>query len=306
MNADVREVAATAVTANLKAMGLMAAAAVTVSLVTLLVRLAAESGLDPFVIVFFRNLVGVVFLLPIALAAGRATFRTRRLPLHALRGVLQAGAMVGWFWGVSMTSMANVAALGFTAPLFATLLAILVLGERVGLQRWAALLVGFVGTLVILRPGLDVVSPGAVAVVASAFCWGSVMIVLRVLGRSETSLTSTLFAGFFLVPLTLVPALVVWAWPSPDQLLLLVGVGVVASLGQLCVAEAFKAGEAAAILPVDFTKLLWGTLIGFLVFAEVPDLATLAGGTLVFGAVVYVAYRERVTRRAALAPLVAQ
>jgi drug/metabolite transporter (DMT)-like permease len=282
--------------ANLQAMGFMALAALGVALVTLLVRLAAADGLHPFVVAFFRNLVGLAVLLPIAWRAGNHSFHTARLPLHALRGVLQAFAMLGWFYGLTLTSMATVAALGFTAPLFATLLAIVLLREQVGWRRWAGLVAGFVGTLVILRPGADVVSAGALFVVGSAFCWGSVMIVLRLLGRTETSLTSTVYAGFFLVPFTFVPALFVWRWPTPSELLLLLIVGVVASGVQLCVAEAFKRGEATAVLPVDFTKLVWGALVGFLVFAEVPDPATLAGGTLIFAAVIYVAYRERVTR----------
>jgi drug/metabolite transporter (DMT)-like permease len=268
-----------------------------VALITLLVRLAAADGLHPFVVAFFRNVVGLVFLMAIVRRVGERSLRTERLPLHALRGVLQTFAMMGWFYGLTLTSMATVAALGFTAPLFATLLAVLVLREPVGWRRWAGLLAGFVGTLVILRPGADAVSPGALLVVASAFCWGSVMIVLRFLGRTETSLTSTVYAGFFLVPFTFVPALFVWRWPTVPEFALLLVIGVVASGVQLCVAEAFKRGEATAVLPVDFTKLVWGTLLGFVVFAEIPDLATLAGGTLIFAAVVYVAYRERAVRR---------
>ncbi len=281
---------------NLRGMAFMALGALGVAVVTLLVRVTAESGLHPFVVAFFRNVVGLLFLVPLAVRAGPATFRTERLGMHALRGVLQTGAMLGWFWGISLISMAAVAALGFTAPLFATLLAIIILREPVGIRRWLALLVGFFGTLVILRPGLDVVSPGALAVVASAFCWGAVMIVLRLLGRTESSLTSTLYAGFFLVPFTFLPALWFWSWPTLEQALLLVLIGVVASGVQLAMAEAFKAGEATAILPVDFTKLIWGALLGLLVFSEIPDLATLAGGTLIFAAVVYVAYRERAHR----------
>ena len=290
-----------AVPANLQAMGFMALAAFGVAVVTLLVRLAAADGLHPFVVAFFRNLVGLAFLVPIARRVGDHSFHTERLPLHALRGVLQSFAMLGWFYGLTLTSMATVAALGFTAPLFATLLAILVLREPVGWRRWAGLLAGFAGTLVILRPGADVVSAGALLVVASAFCWGSVMIVLRFLGRTETSLTSTVYAGFFLVPFTFVPALLVWRWPTLGELGLLVLTGVVASLVQLCVAEAFKRGEATAVLPVDFTKLVWGALIGFVAFTEVPDLATLAGGTLIFAAVVHVARRERAVRDPAAA-----
>ncbi len=284
---------ATTAAANLRGMAFMAVAAFGIALVMLLVRVTAEAGLHPVMIAFLRNVVGLAVLVPLALRAGPASFRTERVGLHAARGALQTGAMLGWFYGITTTSMATVAALGFTAPLFATLLAIVILRENVGPRRWLALGFGFAGTLIILRPGLDVVSPGALSVVASACCWAGVMITLRVLGRTETSITSTLYAGFFLVPFTFVPALFFWSWPTWEQLGWVIAVGVAASGVQLVVAEAFKSGEAAAILPLDFTKLLWGAALGFVVFAELPDLATLGGGTLIFAAVLYVAYRER-------------
>jgi drug/metabolite transporter (DMT)-like permease len=210
--------------------------------------------------------------------------------------------MLGWFCGLTPTRMATVAALGFTAPLFATLSAILVLREPVGRRRRGGLLAGFAGPLVSLRPGADVVSAGTRLVAASAaFCWGSVMIVLRFLGRSETRLISTVYAAFLLVPLTFVPALLLGRWPTLGELGRLVLPGVVASLVELRVAEAFRRGEATAVLPVDVTKLLRGALIGVVAFTEVPDLATLAGGALVFAVVAHVAYRERAVRDPAAA-----
>ncbi|MFW5681246.1 MAG: DMT family transporter [Pseudomonadota bacterium] len=282
----------------LKAMGLMAVAAFNVALVTLLVRLATDTGLHPFVVAFFRNLFGVMLLLPLALRAGRASFRTPHLHLHALRGGLQTVAMLGWFYGITIIPMATVAALSFTAPLFATLLAVLVLGEVVGVRRWAALAAGFLGTLIILRPGADVVDPGALYVLLAACAWGSVMIVVKVLGRIDTSLTLTLYGGFFLVPFTLVPALFVWSWPTAQALILLVAIAAVASLSQLCVAQAFKLADTSVVLPVDFTKLIWGAAIGYLVYTEIPDWGTFVGGAVIFASVVYVAYRERRQRAA--------
>lgn len=289
---------AAALTPNaLKGMGLMAVAAFNVALVTLLVREAAALGLHPFVVAFFRNVFGVMLLLPLAWRAGPQSFRTPNLPLHGLRGALQTIAMLGWFYGLTLIPMATVAALSFTAPLFATVLAILVLGEVVGLRRWLALGLGFLGTLIILRPGAEVIEPGALYVLASAFAWGSVMIVVKILGRTDSSLTMTLYGGFFLVPFTFVPALFVWSWPTLEGFLLLVLIGAVASTSQLCIAQAFKHADAAVILPVDFTKLLWGALIGYLVYAEIPDWGTWLGGAIIFTSVVYVAYRERKRRR---------
>ncbi|MEO1091323.1 MAG: DMT family transporter, partial [Pseudomonadota bacterium] len=226
---------------------------------------------------------------------------TKQLPMHVVRAALQAVAMLGWFYGLTLIPMATVAALAFTTPLFATLLAILLLGERVGWRRWSALVVGFLGTLVILRPDAGIVDPGALYVLVSALAWGGVLIVVKVLGRRDSSLTITLYAGFFLVLFTLVPALFVWSWPSARAFGLLVLIGLVATGIQLCVTEAVKVGETSAVLPMDFTKLLWGALIGFFLFGEIPDAAAIVGGTLVFGAVLYVAYREA-RRKAPLPP----
>ncbi len=281
------------VPSHLKAMGLMAVAAFCMALVTLLVRLAADTGLHPFVIAFFRNLFGVLLLLPLAMRAGRESFRTPNIRLHGLRGGLQTVAMLGWFYGITIIPIATVAALSFTAPLFATLLAILVLREPVGLRRILALLAGFTGAMIILRPGSDVIDPGALYVLLSACAWGSVMIVVKVLGRTDSSLTLTLYGGFFLAPFTLIPALFVWSWPTAAALVVLVAIGAVASLSQLCVAQALKLADTSVVLPMDFTKLLWAAAAGYLVYAEVPDWGTWLGGAVVFGSVVYVAYRER-------------
>ena len=286
-----------------KAIGLFAIAAFNVALVTLLVRLAADTGLHPFVVAFFRNLFGVMLLLPLAMRVGRQSFRTPNIRLHGLRGALQTVAMLGWFYGITVIPMATVAALSFTAPLFATLLAVLVLRETVGLRRWMALLVGFTGTIIILRPGADVVDPGGLYVLLSACAWGSVMIVVKVLGRTDSSLTLTLYGGFFLVPFTLVPALFVWSWPSGVAWLLLLAIAAVASLSQLCVAQSLKLADTAVVLPLDFTKLLWAAAIGYLVYTELPDWGTWLGGAVVFGSVVYVAYREGRRRKPMVRPV---
>lgn len=288
---------------HLLAMGLMALSALCVAVVSLLVRLATEADLHPFVVAFFRNLFGVLLLLPLALRTGWQGLATRNVRLHALRGALQTVAMLGWFYGLTQAPIATVTALAFTAPLFATLLAIVVLGESVGVRRWLALLVGFGGTLVILRPGADVVDPGALYVVLSACAWGSVMIVVKVLGRSDSSLTLTLYGGFFLVPFTFVPALFVWSWPTAEALGILVLIAAIASLSQLCVAQALKLADAAVVLPVDFTKLLWGAAAGYLVYAEVPDWGTWLGGAIIFASVVYVAYRESRRRASVVQPV---
>ena len=183
-------------------------------------------------------------------------------------------------------------ALSFTSPLFATVLAILVLREKAGVRHWAALLAGFAGAPIILRPGIGVVGLGPLLVVFSSLIWGGAMTFIKVLGRTDSSLTITAYMGLFMVPLSFVPALFVWEWPSLDMLPFLFLIGLLGATGHLALAQAFKEADTTAVMPFDFTRLIWASLLGFIVFAEVPDLWTWVGGSVIFGSATYIAFRE--------------
>lgn len=261
------------------------------------------SEVHPFEVAFFRNLFGLSVLVPVVARAGLASLATRVPHLHAIRGVLNAIAMLLWFYGVTPTPLATVAALSFLAPLFATVLAALVLRERVGPRRIAAVIVGFAGALLILRPGLQPPQLGEILVTLSSLAWAGALIDIKVLARSEPSVRITVYAALFLLPITLALALPFWAWPDARALTLLFFIGAFGSLGQVAVAQAFREAEATQVLPADFTKLVWAGLLGWLVFAERPDLWALAGGTVIFGAMLYVAWREsRLQRRGSGSP----
>ena len=128
------------------------------------------------------------------------------------------------------------------------------------------------GALVILRPGFEVVSFGMLVVLFSNLAWAGALHVIKMLARTETAVTTSMYAALLMVPMTLAPALFVWEWPNPDQLLWLVVIGICGSFAQLCLAQAFRDADATLVLPMDFTKLIWASLIGFFFFAEVPDL----------------------------------
>jgi drug/metabolite transporter (DMT)-like permease len=242
--------------------------------------LSAE--LHAFEIAFFRNLFGLLVLLPLVWRAGLESLRTRQFKLHALRGGLNAFAMLTFFYAVAITPLATVAALNFTTPLFATLLVALILGERVGRAKALGLALGFFGALVIIRPGLAPVSLGEVLVVISSLAWAMALVDIKVLSRTETSLTITVYAAFFLTPITFLCALPFWSPVSLSQLTLLAGVGAFGSLSQMCVAQALREADASYVLPADFTKLIWASLIGFLAFSEVPNVWTFVGAAMIF------------------------
>jgi drug/metabolite transporter (DMT)-like permease len=260
---------------------------------------AGPDGLHPFQIGFFRCLVGFLVLLPAIRHGGgwSAVMRTQRMPLHLLRGALNAAGMLAFFLAISLAPLASVAAINFTSPLFATLLAILILGERVGLRRWTALAVGFAGTLLILRPGLGVLDPGAVYALGASLFWAAALITIKQLTDTDRPLAITAWAALTVGLFTLPAALWVWQWPSAEQWAWLAAIGALGSGVQLFLTKAFQLADTTVVLPFDFLKLVWASLFGLLLFGEVPDALTWIGGTVIFASSVYVAVRERQAAR---------
>ena len=255
------------------------------------VRQVSEE-LHPFEIAFFRNFFGLLVVSPLLFRFGFGALQTPKLKLHALRGALQTAGMMLFFTALTLAPLAQTVSLSFTAPLFTTILAIVILRERAGWRRWAALIAGFVGAWIVIRPGLAVVNTGALLVILSSCVWAGSMIIIKILSRTESSLTITLYMGLFMAPLSLIPALFVWQWPGGQALMFLMLVGAFGGVGHLALAQAFKESDATAVLPYDFTRLIWASALGFLVFAEVPDLWTWIGGSVIFSSTVYIAFRE--------------
>ncbi len=251
-----------------------------------------SADLHPFEIAFFRNFFGLVAIAPWFLRLGLRPLRTRRFGLHLTRALINVAAMLMFFTAVAMTPLAQLQALGFTAPLFATVLAMIFLGERVRLRRWSALIIGFSGAMVIIRPGIADVALGSILVLVSAATWAFALIAIKVLTRTDSSVTITAYMVLLMTPLSLIPASFVWQWPDAGQWVWLFAVGVVGTLSQMAMAQSFRVAEATAVLPFDFSKLIWGTLIGYFVFSEVPDIWTWIGGFIIFAGVSYIAYRE--------------
>ncbi len=248
--------------------------------------------LHPVEIAFFRNAFGLLFILPWLARAGLGSLRTRRLGLHALRAGTGTLAMIFLFTALAWMPLAEATALTFTAPLFATAGAALVLGERVRLRRWSATLVGFAGTLVILRPGAEAVTPAAAAALAASAFIAASMLAVKALSRTEHPNAIVLYMGLLMTPLSLVPALFVWTWPEPATWGWLALLGLVAMVGQLMMARAFAAADASAVLPFDFARLVFVALFGFALFGERPDAWTWVGAGIIVAATVYIARRE--------------
>jgi drug/metabolite transporter (DMT)-like permease len=276
---------------NLPGIGFMVVSSVCMAGMYTSIRLVPR-GMHPFEIVFFRNLIGLLMLLAWHAPGGLRVLKTTRLRMHALRGVLNVAAMLTFFYAVTITPLAEVAALSFTGPLFASLLALLFLKEPPRLHRLGVMAFGFAGALVIVRPGLSVVQAGAVLLLVSSAIWAFALIVIKMLARTESSATITLYMVSFMTPLSLITAVSVWRWPDLHQVFWFLVVSLFGTAGQLCLAQAFRMADSTAVLPLDFLKLIWGSALGYLVFAEIPDVWVWAGGTMIFASTTYLALRE--------------
>ncbi|BBK31448.1 drug/metabolite transporter (DMT)-like permease [Stella humosa] len=253
--------------------------------------------LHPFVVAFFRTSFGLVVLAPWVLRMGSRAWKSTKPSVHLFRGTINTVSMLCNFVALSITPLAQVTALSFTAPLFATLGAILFLGERVRLRRWLAIGAGFLGALVILRPGLVEVGTGPLLALTSSALWAMAMLIIKVQSRTDSSITITLYMALVMSPLALLAALPFWTWPSAWQFLILFGISTLGTIGQVALAQSFREADTTVVLPFDFLKLIWATALGFTLFGEVPDLWTWVGGTVIFTSTVYIAWREAKARR---------
>lgn len=276
----------------------MLASGAAFALMMALVR-KVSSEIHPFEAAFFRNALGLVFLAPWLMASGIGVLHGGRFPIHLLRAGFGLCAMLLLFTALSRLPLAEVTALTFTAPLFATIGAALILREKVRRRRWIATCIGFVGALIVLRPGTAVIDPSSFIALGTAVFIAAAMLSIKSLSKTEHPNAIVLIMGLLMTPASLVPALFVWTWPSLETWGWLILMGLAATVGQVCLTRAFAAAEASAVLPLDFSRLVFVSLLGYLMFGEVPDRWTMVGATIIIAATVYIAHREaRLARKA--------
>ena len=281
-----------------RAVAWMLLAAGIFSVMMALVRVATEV-LHPFQVAFLRSLFGFLFLLPWLARIGIGGLRTARLGMNLLRASIGAVSMLLWFSALSILPLAQAVALSFTAPLFATVLAATLLREGSGPRRLAAAGIGFLGALVILRPGISVISPTALLALASACAFAISVILMKIIVRTDSPDATVMYMTLFLIPLSLPAALWVWQWPDGPTLALVAALGAVATAGHLCFARAMKLADASAILPLDFARLPLTAIIAYFAFGERVDIWTWVGAGIIAASAIYVAHREIVAARRA-------
>jgi len=266
-------------------------------LMAVVIRLASAT-LPTFEIAFFRNLFGLLALLPILLHGG-ATLRTQQLPRYLLRSVIGIGSMLAGFWAIGHLPLSQAISLSYSTPLFVTIAAVAWLGEQVRWRRWAAVIIGFIGVLVIVRPGSSSFTAGSLVAVAAALLSAVVAIQIKQLSRVDPADTIVFYTYLFWVPLSLIPALFVWQWPHGITWLWLACIGLAGTGGQLLWTRALRLGDVSALTPISFMQLPIVAVAGYLLFDERISRWTLLGAAIIFAANAYIAHREVTLSRSA-------
>jgi drug/metabolite transporter (DMT)-like permease len=265
-------------------------------------RAAMNSGLHPFVVVFFRNVVAVAALLPLLLWRGPELMRSPQIGLYGVRVAISLLSMLAWFYAVSLIPIGEVTAIGFLAPLFGTLGAILLLGEVVRMRRWAALFIGFAGAMIMLRPGISPIGLGQVLAILSTIATGLTAVLIKQLTSRDDPDKIVFLTNIMLLPLSLVPALFVWRWPTLETVPLLLGMGLCAVIGHVALVRGYAVADASLAQTFEFSRLPFTVGLAFLTFGEVIDPWTWIGALIIFSSAVYVTRREaqlaRATQRA--------
>jgi len=250
------------------------------------------STLDPFQMVFFRGLFGTMFLLPIVWhAGGMAVLKTQRMNFHLARGITGSLALMTIFYALTNMPLADVTGISFSRSLWVIILAVLFLGERIRWRRWTATLIGFCGVLVMVRPGPEA-NPAAIAAVLNALFVAMSVVLIKRMTVTEKPLTILFWGTLIPTFVTLPPAIIVWQTPTNTELMLMAAIGAGLSVGHTCLIHGLRVGEATAVMPFDYTRLIFAGLAGYIFFFEVPDPYTIAGAILIIFATLYIARRE--------------
>ncbi len=284
---------------------LMLGSALFFSLMAILIRIAAEQ-LHPFEIAFFRNLFGLAFALPLLLRLSPQGLRTSRFKLYLVRCVVGLAAMLSGFWALVHLPLSQAIALNYTVPLFVTIGAALVLGEVVRMRRWTAVAIGFLGVLVIVRTLGQAFSPAMMVAIFSAACAASAALSIKILSRTESTEAIVVWMVMIMTPLSLLPALPYWEWPTAANWGWLVLIGFCGTAGHVCLTRAFQHADASALMPFEFVKLPMVAAMAWVLFSERMDMWTAIGAGVIFASTFYIARREvLLARRQVTDPLVA-
>ena len=241
---------------------------------------------------FFRAFFSVLLLAQKLLTGRVKPWESQRIQGHFWRTAMGTTSMVLGFYAVSMLPLADATALAFSQPLFSVVLAALVLREKVRWRRWSATIVGFIGVLVMVRPGSGSLQPGAAVALLNALASATSILLVRRLSDSEKPLMILTQFALFSTLLLAGPAIWFWKWPSGWGWALAIGVSISATIGQYFWVQAFAVGEMSAVAPFDYLRLPFAVFVGWMIWSEMPVVWTYVGAAIVIASALYIAYRE--------------
>ena len=255
-----------------------------------LIRFATEDH-HPFEVAFFRTIFVLIIFLPLVARNGISSLRSNNIKLQTVRAIVGSVAMLCMFYGLSITELAKATALMFTVPIFATILAILFLKEIVGIRRWLAMIVGFTGAVIVLRPDVEL-GFGPLLILCASLMWSSSMLMAKTLTKTDSISSITFWQAAGLIPATFILAVPVWQWPNLSQLFMFLMIAIAGTLVHWFLNEALKRAEISALLPLDYLRLIWSVSMGFIFFNELPHAGLWFGAALILGASTYIGIRQ--------------
>jgi drug/metabolite transporter (DMT)-like permease len=252
------------------------------------------SEIPLLMVVWGRFLFNFLFILLFFFRSDhRDLVRTKRLSLQILRSFLGLSAAITFWWALKYLSLADCVAIAYVSPLLVTALSVPLLGEKVGAHRWGAVIVGFIGMMVIIRPGIGIANWTVILPLIAALFWSNYQITTRMLSHTDSSLTTLFYTaagGLFFTSLVVWP---VWVTPTFKQWLILACMGFLATLGHYFLIKAFEIAPASMLAPFSYTSILWSILLGYVFFGDFPDQWTISGVVIIISCGLYIIKRER-------------
>ena len=246
-----------------------------------IVIIVAKDGMHPFQIVFFRCLFGLAALTPLFVATKTNPLRSDRPIFHGLRGVIHSASMICWFIAITMIPLAEATVLSFTVPIYLSIGAIIFLAEPSLIRRWFAIVLGFIGVLVVLRPGFQSIGLGEILVIGSAILVATSKLMMKSLAKTDAPITIVFYMTLIVTITSFIPSLFFWIWPPLEIWLWLVFMGVGGSLAHVIQTHSYKLGEVTVVEAVSYVRLVWATMFGFILFNQFPDLYTWLGTAII-------------------------
>ena len=281
---------------NFKAIMLALIASFCAVLMSVFLKLAQEDS-NVFTIGFLRFFFGLLLITPIIIQSSFKIYNTINFKLHILRCIINVPMMIFGFAALTYIPLEQIKAIGFLSPILVVILSVIFLGERIYLIRTFSLILGFIGTLIILRPGFIEINIGIYMVLASALLWSCVIIITKFMSKNDSAMTILTFQYTFVTLFTLPLAIIYWNNPSFISLIYTLLAAIVGTVLHLCINNAYKLSDLSIIQPVWFTQLVFASFLGFIIFGSLPDFFTWIGAILVFISVLIITYRENYLKK---------